>query len=434
MKKSLLRAAMIACLPFCAMGLAVATSPALAADKAADKAAETPKVSKSISKLMVDANKAMGEKDYKTVVAKCEEAQKTADLSDYDKYLINRYLGVAYFSLGDRDKARANFAAVIKNPGTPLADRQYLIGPAMSLAAEVNDNAGVIELGKIAMADGTTNPDVLGTLASAYYQTNDFANAVTYAQKGLDMATAQGKTPQYGLYQILAFSYDKEKNRAQEVKMFEAMARDYGKPDDWGYLLDFSLELLPAGNKVAREVAALDIYRLRSVVDAKWAPQNYLEAADAAQTVRSWGDARQVLQMGIAKGVINQAKVGPLMNQINADAKKDEPALPQVEKIAKTGKDLVSVAEAYYGYQRYADAVRVAQRAVDAGGATVAEAKLVLAMSQVRQGNEAAAKQTLTGFQGDPALVRTADLWNIYLSRKYGAAAAPAAPATPATH
>lgn len=426
MKKSLLRAAMIACLPFCAMGLAVATSPALAADKAP----EAPKVSKSISKIMSDAKKAMDEKDYKTVVAKCEEAQKTPDITDYDKYLINRFLGVAYFSLGDRDKSRANFAAVIKNPGTPVADRQYLIGPAMSLAAEVNDNAGVIELGKVAIADGVTNPDVLGTLASAYYQTNDFTNAIAYAQKGMDMAVSQGKIPQYGLYQILAFSYDKQKNRTQEVKMFEAMARDYGKPDDWRYLLDFSLELLPAGNKLARQIAALDIYRLRMAVDAAWIPQNYLEAADAAQGIRAFGDARQVLQMGISKGVINQAKVAPLLNQINADAKKDEPALPQVEKIAKSGKDLVSVAEAYYGYSRYADAARVAQKAVDAGGATVAEAKLVLAMSQVRQGNEAAAKQTLTGFQGDPALVRAAELWNVYLSRKYGAAAA----AAPAAH
>jgi hypothetical protein len=425
MKKSFLRAAMIACLPFCAMGLAIATAPALAADKAP----EAPKVSKSIGKLMSDAKKAMDEKDYKTVVAKCEEAQKTPDITDYDKYLINRFLGVAYFSLGDRDKSRANFMAVIKNPGTPVADRQYLIGPAMSLAAEVNDNAGVIELGKVALADGTTNSDVLGTLASAYYQTNDFANAVIYAQKGMDLANSQGKVPQYGLYQILAFSYDKEKNRVQEVKMFEAMARDYGKPDDWRYLLDFSLELLPAGNKIAREVAALDIYRLRMVVDAAWIPQNYLEAADAAQSIRAFGDARQVLQMGIAKGVVNQAKVAPLLNQINSDAKKDEPALPQVEKIAKNGKDLASVAEAYYGYARYADAARVAQKAIDAGGPAVAEAKLVLAMSQVKQSNEAAAKQTLAGFQGDPALVRAADLWNIYLSRKYGqtAAAAPAA-------
>jgi hypothetical protein len=27
------------------------------------------------------------------------------------------------------------------------------------------------------------------------------------------------------------------------------------------------------------------------VVDATWIPQNYLEAADAAHAIRSWGDA-----------------------------------------------------------------------------------------------------------------------------------------------
>jgi tetratricopeptide (TPR) repeat protein len=428
MKKSLLRAAMIACLPFCAMSMAVVANPALAADKA-DKS-EGPKLSKSINKLMVDAKKAMDEKDYKTVVVKCEEAQKTADLTDYDKYLINRFLGVAYFSLGDRDKARANFIAVVKNPGTPVLDRQYLVGPAMSLAAEVNDNVTVIELGKSVIADGTTNPDVLGTLANAYHQTNDYPNAITYAQKGLDMAIQQGKTPQYGLYQILAYSYDKLKDRKNEVKAFEGMARDYGKAEDWGYLIDFSLEFLPAGNKSMREIAALDFYRLRMLVGASWSPSNYLEAADAANAIRSWGDARQVLEMGIDKGVINRTKVAPVLNKTISDSKKDEPILAQVEKTAKNSKDLANVAEAYYGYGRYADAVRAAQKAIEAGGPNAAEAKIVLAMSQIKQGDEATAKQTLANFQGDPALARAAELWNLYLARKYGKAA----PAAPAAH
>jgi hypothetical protein len=133
--------------------------------------------------------------------------------------------------------------------------------------------------------------------------------------------------------------------------------------------------------------------------------------------------------MGIQKGVIDSKKVGPLLNQTIADARKDEPILPTVEKSAKNSKDLANVAEAYYGYARYADAARVAQKAMDAGGPNAAEARLVLAMSQVRQGNEEAAKQTLANFQGDPALARAADLWKIYLNRKYGktAAAAPAA-------
>ena len=53
MKKSFLRAAAIACIPYCAVGLALATVPAQAADKP-----DTPKVSKAVSKFLQDCKKA----------------------------------------------------------------------------------------------------------------------------------------------------------------------------------------------------------------------------------------------------------------------------------------------------------------------------------------------------------------------------------------
>jgi len=425
MKKSLLRAAFVACLPFCAIGVAVVTIPAVAAEKA-----PTPTISKSISKFMVDAKKANDAKDWQTVIAKCKEAQQVADLTDYDKYMIARFLGVAYFGINDHASAKTEFAAVVKNPATPPDDRKYLGLPAMELAAEGNDYASVIDLGKIALQDDPTNSEIIGSLAIAYYNINDFANAQIYAQKGIDTAAAAGKLAQYGTYQVLAFSLDKQKKTADEVKAFELLARDYGKPDDWKYLLDFSLELLPAGNKSQREIAALDIYRLRVITPATWTASNYAEMADAAQAVRSWGDARQALEAGLSKGVLTQAKVGALLNQVTADARKDEPALPAAEKLVKGAKEAVNVAEGYYGYGRYADAARVAQKAADLGGPTAGEAKLLLGMCQVRLGDETTAAQTLTGVTGDPSIVRAAQLWNIYVSRKYGKT--PAAPATPA--
>lgn len=430
MKKRLMRALLVACLPFCAMALTVAATPAQAADK--DKT-DAPKPSKAIAKPLADCKKALDAKDYATAIAKCTEAKNTADLTDYDNYLVNRFLGVAYFQTNDRVKAEEAFVAVVKNPACPLEDRQNLIGPALSLASEANNNALVVELSQIALKDKVTNPDIYGTIAQAYYQNNDTQNAILYAQKGIDLSNQLGKIPQYPIYQILTFSYDKLKDRANEIKGLSMMARDYGKVEDWKYLFDFSLEFLPKGNKNSSEIAALDIYRLRLVVGADWSAQNFLEAADAADAIKAFGDVRTFLQMGISKGVFNQAKVGALVTKNASDARKDEPILPQIEKTAKDSKALTSVAEAYYGYGRFADAARAAQNAINAGGAYVAEAKLVLAMAQTRQGNEAAAKQTLTGFTGDPALAKVADLWSLYLNRRYGAAA-PAAPAPTAAH
>jgi hypothetical protein len=421
MNKSLLRAALIACLPFCAMALTVAAMPAQAADKA-----DTPRPSKSIAKPLSECRKALDAKDYATAIAQCNEAKSKSDLTDYDNYLINRFLSIAYYQSNDHAKAGEAFVAVVKNPATPPEDMQNVLGAAIQLAAEANNGDLVAELAKMAIDSKASKSDTFAPIAQYYYSKNDLQNTILYAQKGIDLAVAEGKVPQYALYQLLTFSYDKNKDRPNEIKGLTMMARDYGKPDDWKYLLDFSLETLPKGNKNAAEVAALNIYRLRLVVGADWSSSNFLEAADAADAIKAFGDERTFLQMGIDKGVFNKAKVAPLIARNAADAKKDEPVLPQIEKMAKDGKALTSVAEAYYGYGRYADAARVAQTAINAGGAYVAEAKLVLAMAQTRQGNEAAAKQTLTGFTGDPALVRVADLWMTYLNRR------PAAPAAAA--
>ena len=425
MKKSLLRAALVACLPFGAMALIVGSTPALAADKTAD----APKVSKAVSKPLSECKKALDAKDYNTAIAKCSEARAVADLTDYDKYLIERFIGFAYYFNNDRVNAGKSFASVIKNPACPPDDLQNVIGGAIELAAEAKDGPLVIELVQIAEKSKITNANIYGPIAQYFYSANDFANTILYTQKGIDLSLAQGKVPQYGLYQLLTFSYDKQKDRTNEIKGLSMMARDYNKPEDWKYLLDYSLDFLPRGNKNAAEVAALDIYRLRLVLGADWSGQNVSEAADAADAIKAFGDQRTFLQIGVSKGFFSPAKIGPLVAKNNLDAKKDEPVLPQIEKVAKDGKALTSVAEAYYGYGRFADAARAAQNAVNAGGAYVAEAKLVLAMAQARQGNEAAAKQTLAGFSGDPALVRVADLWTAYLSRR-----TQTAEPAPATH
>ena len=155
---------------------------------------------------------------------------------------------MAYFSLNDHPNAKLALQAVVMNPATPIEDRKYLAGPAMSLAAEANDNASVIQLGKIAIQEGAANSEVLGTLAISSYNMADYQNTLIYAQQGVDAAVKEKKVPQYALYQVMAFTYDKQKDRANELKSFELMARDYGKADDWKYLLDLSMEFLPQGN------------------------------------------------------------------------------------------------------------------------------------------------------------------------------------------
>lgn len=422
MKKYFLRAALVASLSMFAVGTSFVSNPAYAADK--------PKISSSIAKPLSDAQKALQAKDWATAIAKCKEAQGASDLTDYDKFMIDYFLGFAYFNSGDLKDAGVAYAAAAQIPNMPEDDHKSTLHNAILLAAQQNDYKTIVTLGQIAVKENQLDTAVAGELAIAYYNLNDLDNAKTYAQKSIDLAKAAGKTPERQAYQVLVFAQSKQKDLAGETQSFETMSNLYGNPEDWGHLLDLSLADLSTANRQFRDIAALDIYRLRIVTGASTVAEDYRAMADAATLLRTYGDAQTALKTGIAKGAFTQSQAASALAKANADARKDEPILPQAEASAakqKSADEDVSVAEAYFGYGRYADAARVAQNALGKSGPKVAEARLLLGMSQAMQGDSATAAQTLQSADGDAAIAKVAHLWWLYATRKYGAA-----PATPA--
>lgn len=422
MKKSLLRAVVVACLPFCALALTVATAPAYAAKSNSDG----PKVSRAAGKPLGECQKLLDAKDYAGAIAKCNEVLQLSDLPDYDKYVTDRFLAMSYLGANDQPKAGEHFIAVVKNPACPEADRQNLVVPAMQLAGQSGNYNLVVELSQIALKGEITNPEAYRVIALAYFQINDLPNTALYAQKGIDLSNSKNVIPDYALYQLLTYSYEKQNNETSKMNGLTLMVRDYGKPSDWRIMLDINLEKLPGKDATFRKIAALDLYRLRLIVGAEWEATNFLEAADAADSVKAFGDVRTFLQLGIDKGVFTESKIAKHISVNNTAISKDKGVLDSVEKMVKDGKGLVSVAEAHYGYGDYTSAIRVSQKAIAAGGAYAAEAKLVQAMAQIKLGQEAEAKQTLANFSGSPSLAVVANLINVYLDRRYGKTTAPA--------
>jgi hypothetical protein len=425
MKKSLMCAALIAGLAICVGETVVVTTPVAAAD-------EGQKVSKSIAKTLSEAQKALEAKDWATAIAKCKEAQSAPDLKDFDKYIINRFLGMAYLSSGDTKDATTAIEAAADSPALPEGDRQSVLRAAIGLANEATDYPNVIKYGEMAEKANAVDDSIAATMAIAYFNSNDTTNAVKYAQRALDLYKAAGKTPERSIYQVIVMSQNRNKDYAGEAKTFEKMVVDYGNPEDWGHLIDLSMVSLSTANKAYRNIAALDMYRLSMTVGATAAAEDYMAMADAAQSINSSGDVENALRTGIAKGKLSEAKVAGELRKAELDSKRDQAVLAQAEAAAAknpSGKEDMSVAEDYYGYGRYADAARVAQRAAAKGGATASEARLLLGMSQAMQGDNTTAVQTLAGVDGDPSMMNAAHLWSLYASRKYGTtqAAAPAA-------
>lgn len=421
MKPNFLRAVALAGFSLLATAAFVAPTPAFAAEKE-----NAPKVSRTVGKALADVKKMMDAKDWPGLIAKLKDVQSSAS-EDYDKYVVNTYLAIAYFQAGDHKSAADAFVAAAKIPNIPESDHEEAVHKALMLLSDIKDYAGVIDLAKTQIKpDAKLGDDILRLIGISYFYQNDYPNALAYGQKAVEQGSVGGKVPPREAYELILLSQGRMKDIAGQTKIVATMAGLYGQSDDWAHALDFTFASFQAKNKQANATAMFFLYRLRLVVKADTEADDYFLAASLAIDQNSPGDALKALNLAKASGKYNAKKCDPLFNRANQDAKKDQPALAQAEAIsAKSpkGDPSLSVAESYFGYGKYADAERVAQRAVDKGSSKQNEAYLLLGAAKVMLNKNAEATAILAKITSDP-YDKVANLWSLYANRKYGEAAA----------
>jgi len=124
---------------------------------------------------------------YKTALADLDEAITLSP--DSAKY---RYLrGIAYAYAGDAQAAKQDFArAEAMDPGSAESynARAWLMATAPD--PQMRDGKKAVESATRACVMTSWNdPDMLGTLAAAYAETGDFADAIKWQQKAVDLTS-----------------------------------------------------------------------------------------------------------------------------------------------------------------------------------------------------------------------------------------------------
>ncbi len=407
------RAALFACLMGSASAfvLAASSAPAVAA-------ASGPSVSAPVAKLLQPAQKLLEAKDYKGALDLIKQAQAVPDQTDFDKYTINNFLANASIATADYATADTAYEAMADSPALPDADKQSTLHNATLLAAQAKHYDKAIKYGTAYIAlGGAPDPTIIATLSQCYYFVNDFANAEIMAQKSLD-ATPAGQAPSRAALDIKLSAEIKAKKEAEALATLEIMVTYYDDPDDWGQIIDNGL-----GVHGIKDMEALHIYRLRLATHANGQPADFTLPANLclAPSVSLPAEGVLFLEAGHVGG-------GDLA-KAQAAAARDRAVLPQFEALAKKsgGEVLLKLAETYYGYGRYADAVTTAQEALAKGGAKFDpnEANLLIGESLLMQGKTADAVAAFNALKNpSPGYAKAQHLWLLFANRKYTAAAA----------
>lgn len=243
-------------------------------------------------------------------------------------------------------------------------------------------------------------------IAQSYYLQRDFAGCVRYtkAAGGAGMLELQ-----------MRCAYEAHDDATYSAAL-EQLVGATNKPEFWARLIKFA-----EGAKALSDHQSLDIYRIKYLTGGISKPDDYFIAAQYALQFGFAAEAKAIIDAGVSKKIIGDARAQRLSKMANDTAASNLRNLPRTEKeahAAKTGDLLVKLGEDYCGMNRGKDAVSAIQAGIAKGVSDPDGAQVRLGQAYFVAGQKAQAQAAFAKVKakGNAALV--AKLWSLYVKTR----------------
>lgn len=367
--------------------------------------------------------------DWAAAAAALPAAQAGAQ-SPYARYVVGQ-LQLA-IGRGTNNTAMQTQAvdAMIASGGAPAASMAILLGGRATLALQASDWAAAETALTRVVELAPNDINRLYQLAEVKIRLNKNNEAFALYQRLLQLDEAAGRTSaQEHIRQALGLAVDQ---RATNLiaPLSQRLVRAYPTTENWRS----ALVTFRSGLGDADAQLALDVRRLMKVAQAFQRQGDYLEFVSRLDRTAQWGEARAVLDQGIARGALNRtdAEVMRIGNSLNARITEDRSALPALRTralAAATGREARIAGDTFYGYGQYPQAIELYRAASQKGGEDANLLNTRLGASLAAAGQTAEAQAAFRAVTGPRAALAT--YWLLWLERP-ATAAAPPAPTPPA--
>jgi tetratricopeptide (TPR) repeat protein len=400
------------------LGAAVAVGLGNTVSVLADDAAP-PKgqVSAAAGKDLKAAQAALTEKKYDEAIADLDKVKANPKKNEYDEYVVNELAVGAYAGVKKYPEAEAALEATMASKFMPPDELKKRVVTTAILNNQLQNYDKAIQFGTRAIKDGYGTPQVQLVVAQAYYLKKDYKNNEKFVRGMVDDQIKAGQTPSE---EILRMGYDssgKQDDDAGQTHWLELLVTYHPMPDYWSNLMD----TLYKGKLSDKQL--LQVYRLSAEVGVLKRGSDYAEMAQLALATGSPGEAVSTLNKGFAANAfVDQAEKNRnthLLDSAKKQAATDEPTLAKTEADAAnaaSGDKLVGVGIGYFGYGDYAKASKDIAAGLAKGTSTAdaTDARLLLAIAELKAGDKDSAVKGFKSVKGDPVLERLADLWTLH--------------------
>jgi TolA-binding protein len=394
------------------IGCAALSPAAFSADKP-----KTPEISRSITKEMTAAQKAMQASQWNEALKSLEAAEQKSPLTAYDKLKIDEFKANCYVKLNNLKAAQTAYEAMLATGALPADEMPKHYRALFQLAASNQQGTKAIEYGKQAFDAGAMQTNDLLIMSQLYYQQKDCKNSAVWGDRAVAAFKKAGEAPKEVLYQIKLQCASDASETAGEISALYDLVRLTNKTSYWNNLIRLERQ------DERDDHNTLMIYRVMYDTTAMQADTDYIEMAQLLGDAALPGEAQMVLEKLMSTaGVLkdeHKERTTRLLNSMKTRADADKKGLPSLDAEASknaAGQLDMKLGEVYFGAGDYQGAVTAITRGIGKGQIKqMDEAYVYLGRAQVALKNTAEAKKAFTGLKSVPNVSpRVLKLWELY--------------------
>jgi tetratricopeptide (TPR) repeat protein len=407
-----------------ALGLAVAFGGAAVIAVTAPAAVAQQKSSKEFVEAYTAGTDAVKAKDWNKAISAAEKASSYAKERNEKLAVINLRIA-GYGGLRKTPELIKTIEDQLAIGGLSKEQVNRQQETLAGLYAAVHNDAKAAEITKQLIADkppGSAEQNAF--LASYALRTKNHKEAITYANKAIDITKKAGRKPKEAWYQIVQKAYFEQKDDANFYATVERTAQDYPTAANLEILINKTTKE-PHFNRTAN---MLDLNRALQAAKVTIKPTDLAQMGEDAISRENPAESAKIFE-GLSKtnwagiDTSKQARYKSMYAKAQADAKAAAAGgLAGREKDAATapkGDRFVDVGDAYLGAGENAKAIEMINKGLAKGNldaGQLAYAKLDLGIALYRSGKKDDARKTWGEITGDNGAAVLAKNW-ILISR-----------------
>lgn len=402
-----------------ALALAVGASGIMAAPVMAAKKEKAAKpvaaeLSKEFRAAVGLAQAAAQAKNYPDASAKLAAAALLANLPD-EKFFVGSVRYDIAIGSNDTVTTRKAINEMITSGSKLVTNLPRLYLASGSAAYNAGDHADVVAKLTEAERLGMNTADMHITLADSLFRLKRMPEGLASAEKAIAAKKAASEKAPDSWYSRARSAAYQGKLPSEVTKWSMMLIRDYPTDANWR---DALATYRDTNNLDA--LVQIDLYRLMRATKSLKGERDFAEYADLANARALPGEAKSVIEEGLASGAATKTstQIRERLAEANGKLAADQASVANDDRISRTaadGKRAANTGNAHLAYGQYAKAVDLLKLSLSKGGVDTDAVNTRLGIANALLGQKADARTSFASVKGPGARSDIAKFWLLWL-------------------